>query len=352
MNTRERTIFAEKMIIPVGLLGALLYAVGGPWDQLIHVQRGHTLLAVPHLIVAGGFFLYIFSGMLAFFILRGGRLSSGERNSLKVVVLGAISIPLGWAFDESWHWIFGTDMTAWSPPHVAIFFGMGSVLLGLALLEANRKKHSGWFSWSAMRLMFFFASIFFVALFFFVDFDAPGMAQFITSTRPSFSYPIAITGTIVFLALLTVNVTQRPGFATIASLIAWGYYVGIGLLLGTIDIAGDDPRRILPPFPIFVPAIVIDVFLLATLRKRSFPLPYSTHLWASVLAASLCYAGVIVWAKFYTHLSQQGSEAAMPWIAWYVFVLAVALLAEAASFRICSSASKKIPTKPRSDDTI
>ncbi|MFY9457729.1 MAG: hypothetical protein WAP23_02260, partial [Candidatus Spechtbacterales bacterium] len=238
MDRRAMSVFAEKTIIPVGIIAALLYAVGGPWDQMIHVRQGHTLLATPHLIIGGGLFLYIFSGILAFRIWHGASLAPGERNILKLIMLGAAVLPFGLVIDELWHRIFGVDMTAWSPPHVIIFLGIISALLGLALLEANRARQMrGRFSWSYIRLVFFLASIFFVALFFFIDFDVPTMA-YVTQTRPEFSYVGALTGVITFLLLLTLAVTKRPGTATLVTLIAWGYYTGMGLALGVIDFSG------------------------------------------------------------------------------------------------------------------
>lgn len=138
MNKQAASGFAQKIIIPVGLLGALLYAIGGPWDQMIHVNQGHTPLATPHLIIGAGLSFYVFSGILASCILRGKNNPRETKNSLKLIVLGAVLLPFGLAFDESWHWIFAVDMTAWSPPHIAILFGMTGVLLGLALFETNR----------------------------------------------------------------------------------------------------------------------------------------------------------------------------------------------------------------------
>lgn len=314
--------FAQKTIMPAGLLGALLYAIGGPWDQLIHVQRGHTLLATPHLVIAGGLCLYIFSGVLAFFILRGGFLPQRERNSLKIMALGAVMLPIGWVFDELWHRIFGMDMTAWSPPHIVIFFGMVSVLLGLAFFEANRarQRRSSGVSWFNIRLIFFFASIFFVALFFFIDFDVPGMAQLITSTRPEFSYPVALTGVIVFLSFLAASTARRAGAATIAALLAWGYYTGIGALLGVIDFEGNGPHGILPPFPIVIPALFFDFLLFVLLwAKRSFP-SFSQMIGVAILVAAFCFFSIAIWAKLYTHLPQQLPENSMRWVAWVIFV--------------------------------
>jgi len=327
-------LFADKWIIPAGLLGALLYAIGGPWDQLIHVHQGHTLLATPHLIIGAGLSLYIFSGIvLTPLILRRGCLSSGERNSLRLVALGAIILPFGFAFDESWHRIFGVDMTAWSPPHVAIFLSMAAVLLGFALLEANRARQRAYsgLSWADARLMFFFASIFFVALFFFIDFDVPGMAQWITSTRPAFSYPIATTGVIVFLALFAITVTQKPGFATVAALIAWGYYTGMGVALGVIDFAGEDLHRILPPFPIVAPILAADALFFLT---KKLGISLSMHpLWpAAFFTALLCYVSIIVWVELYAQLPHQGFGADTLWFRWFPFVFLIAICAEAAAF--------------------
>lgn len=327
---------AKKIIIPVGLLAALLYAIGGPWDQYIHVHQGHTLLATPHLIIGGGLSLYVFSGILAFFIWRGTRLSRGERNSLKLIILGASVLPFGFVIDELWHRIFGVDMTAWSPPHVAIFFGMISALLGLASLEANRKERSGWFSWSAVRLIFFFASIFFVALFFFIDFDVPGMA-YITQTRPEFSYVGALTGVVTFLLLLTLAATRRPGTATLAALIAWGYYTGMGLALGVIDFSGSDPRRILPPFPLVIPAVAFDLLTFALLGKRGLPPLFNARFLYGLLAtaiviAPVCYFSIVVWAELYTQLPQQLMGKSVHWFLWLPLAFAIAFFSALAAF--------------------
>jgi hypothetical protein len=344
MMAQNKATFAGKNIIPVGILAALLYAIGGPWDQMIHVRQGHTLLATPHLIIGGGLSLYIFSGILALFILRDPRISYGERNALKLIMLGAAALPIGLIIDELWHKIFGVDMTAWSPPHVAIFFGMVSALLGLALLEANRKERSGWFSWSSMRLIFFFASIFFVVLFFFIDFDVPGMA-YITQTRPEFSYVGALTGVLTFLFLLTLASTRRPGAATLATLVAWGYYTGMGLALGVIDFRGVDPHRILPPFPIVVTAIMFDLFTFALLGKRGLPPLFNARflyglLIMAITIAPVCYFSIFIWAELYTELPQQLMERGEHWLVWLLATPAIALVSSLAAFLTASWAMR------------
>lgn len=375
MDSSTTSLSPRKIILPIGLLGALAYAVGGSWDQMIHVQQGHTLLATPHLVIGGGILAYVVCGILAFMMWRHDTLPTSKRAmafvlasytllsplvipflawrdkkippiGLLVIMLGQILLTYGIVMDESWHWIFGLDMTAWSPPHVAILFGMGNILFGLALYEVGRNhfNNTQFGRGSTLKLVALFASIFFVTLFFFVDFDAPGILSLVEG-RPAFSYIASLSGVTVFILLISYTITRRVGIATASALCAWAYYTFVGLLLGTIDTtsfehqhsvavlletaeaAADHHSQILIPFPIVFPALAFDLLLLGRARKWSFPLSFKSLLPIAFVATSVCFVSIAAWAQLYTQLPQQLPAESSTWLIWYaVFVPAIAVL--------------------------
>lgn len=141
--------FANKAIIPIGIAGVLIYGPSVHWDALMHVQKGHTLLAPPHLAIIFALGLYGACGILALSILLGKKRLPGSRNTLLMIVTGVVILPVSLTIDELWHRLFGVDMTAWSPPHVFTTYGQVSLLWGLAVFEAHRKAETyrRLFSW-------------------------------------------------------------------------------------------------------------------------------------------------------------------------------------------------------------
>lgn len=334
MVRQDKTAFAEKLIVFFGLLGALLYAIGTMWDVHIHVYYGHSQLAPPHLTVGAGILLYVFVGLiLAPLGLRGKRVLGTERKGLVIIILFAVVLVLGIFFHEMWHLLFGKDMTAWSPPHVGILLSVMGILFGFTVREAAgiSPKPYRWPLWSRIRGIIFLASLFFVTLFFFIDFDAPGLTQLVTPTRPGFSYAGSLIGMMVFLSLLTGKVTRRAGVATLVTLIAWGYYTSVGIVIGVIGFAGEDPNMVLPPLPIVVPALAVDLLFFFLLKKQSFPLSTFASRGVALVAALICYGCLIAWVELYTRLPQQGPQWPMMWLVWLPLILIIALCAEVAA---------------------
>lgn len=332
LNKRFLSISIKRPLISLGVLAAFLFAFGMLWDTYIHVYYAHTLLAVPHVIVLAGFAVYGVIGLSACrMLLKDKKVSSSERNSLKIVALGTLALP-GAFGDELWHKISGIDMTAWSFPHLFILLSMASVLVGLVSLEINQTKRN--FSQSAIRpskwlLVFFASSVFFILMFAFMDFDAPDFHNKLT--RPPISYPIAMTGTFVFGFTLITCILEYRGIISITTFIAWVFYVGTGLATKAINLEGVAPQ-ILPPFPIFFPAIFFDIAIAkyACVGKiRASPRVLNP---AIFMGATACYWGVVAWAKLYNKLPQSLSGGLSEWAMWYFITLAITFASAGAAY--------------------
>jgi len=315
--------FGQRALVSLGLLGVSGFVLVVQWDTLIHQQRGHQRLEPAHLVILGTFVLYAVCGALSLAMQRSQRISVRERNGLKLVLLGGGFILPAVVIDELWHKIFGKDMTAWSFPHIIMFFCMATVLFGIAVfaIQSGGKERRGLLSSSNFPVLVLFTGIFFLVPFFFMDFDLPAFAR-LAETRPGFTYSVTATGVIVFLLLLMVNISRGPGTVMAAAFLAWALVVATGLAFGTMDMTATAPRGVVyAPFPTVVLVIPVWFFLLVV--KKRFPLSLPTLFAMGLLGTTAGFWGIVAWVKAYTKLPQAVSGGPADWFAWYVLSLAV-----------------------------
>jgi len=291
----------SKCIVLVGIFAIVSVIVGGQWDAWMHAKQGHTVFAVPHLIIIGGFSLFFVSGIFALsMLLKDRKLLDRERRSMWLVAVGGIMTPIGLVLDEGWHRFINLDMTVWSIPHGLMFLSVTCVLVGLADFTIHRNK---------LLPIFFFAAILTVGFFSLLDFDQPHMS-WVADSRPGFTYAITITGISTFTFALIITAMRHVGLVTAIASIAWILYTAIGY---TVGMTGGFFNAF-PPFPIIIPAIALDISLLVFRGRFLIP---------AFISATTCYWGVIGWATLYTgsKLPQQLSGGPIDWLIWYVIFI-------------------------------
>ena len=127
-------------VLHVGALGIVLFLMGGYWDVAWHIDLGRdTFWSPPHLLIYAGVLLLLGSLALGFgeaWRRRASgrppqagpalRLPGGVWMSPGLVMagLGALMSLTSAPVDELWHWVYGQDVTIWSPPHLQLIFGV------------------------------------------------------------------------------------------------------------------------------------------------------------------------------------------------------------------------------------
>jgi len=138
--------------LPTGVAGgALLLAVFGfYWDVATHIDNGRDPgpFANPsHYFIIAGLAGVAFAGYLSLLIGRdddGGVSLRGRHVPIGGVLLfvcGVIAL-LGFPLDDTWHRIFGEDVTLWGPTHIQMVGGaaLSTLAIWVLLVEAKRAR--------------------------------------------------------------------------------------------------------------------------------------------------------------------------------------------------------------------
>jgi hypothetical protein len=261
------------------------------------------------------------------------RANDPTRCALKIVFAGSglvvISLTI---FDELWHVFFGFDTTGWSPPHLTFWFGMLIELFGLVMLSRIIPRASAQLP-SAVghhgELLLICAAILVILLFNFLEYDVPASAD-IADERPPFTYPVL--GTFLFVTgLLVVMAAIKRTFAvTICAAIAWLFFGMTGWIIEQVS----GVSYVVFPFPIVIPALALDSWLVVIGRNK-IPRLCSEFLYASLVVSVVCYWSMIAWAAYIMALPHQLSGNPLDWIRWFfMYIPALALVAGSSAWQL------------------
>jgi hypothetical protein len=232
--------------------GFVAFTVGGLWDTQVHsVGGGHDDFAPPHLLLIGASLLFAAGGAVTLFVHRRSRMP--DKTALSVTAWSAIGLFVSlWVVDQAWHTMFGLDQSAWSPPHLLCFISVFASLWGLLVVCRARAEVDAWHDAYVLGLG---GAILVVALFAFSEHDLPGSTALATA-RPPWTYTAGGAFLFTTCLLLLRGTTQVTWGVTIPAVGAWLFFwlTGVG-----IEIASGLPY-IEPPFPIWIPAVVLDSF--------------------------------------------------------------------------------------------
>lgn len=328
MNNSSSASTRERLLLTLAFTAMIVSSAGGHWDGWLHAKQGHTLLAIPHLIILAGFFLFGITGALALFLLKtdsGSRLKRGQCRGTWLVAIGGLGVPGAAFFDQAWHWVLGEDQTIWSLPHVLLLFFAALIFFGGALTIVSRRSHAqfAWVKssdWPALLLLGTMLLPFFIA---FAEFDQP-ILSWLSNVRPGHIYPVTTSLAATFLLVAIASILKRYGAVTAVALGAYLLYSGSSFVVSlTVDY-----YDMLPSFPIVIPALALDTCLYLSRRwvNLSFS-KLSEYLILCALTATVSYWTVIAWASLYTQgkLPQQLSGSIENWAAWYGMILGMSV---------------------------
>jgi len=307
-----------------GIIATALISMGALWDTLIHITRGHWLLAPAHLVIIAATLIFTACGGAVRFFMR--RADVAIRRSLNMVFSGSALVFVSLTvLDEIWHVFFGFDTTGWSPPHLLFWLGMLVELFGLVLLcQILSQIRAPLASPGAPQgeLLLVCAAVLVILLFNFLEYDVPASAV-IADERPPFTYPVLGTFLFVTGLLVVMEAIKRPFTVTMSAAIAWLFFGMTGVMIEQLS----GISYVVFPFPIVIPALALDGWIVVV-RHGKPPRRYTEFLVAALFVGGVCYWSMIGWAAYVVALPHQLSGTPAEWIGWFfLFIPALSLVA-------------------------
>jgi len=219
-------------------IGGMAVTVGGFWDEVWHRAYGFPfgpdLLWRPHLLIYMGLLTPPLLGFLS--LIRVTRGSKGTMQQkfradpalgflVMVGLLTAFSVPL----DPVWHTIYGTDISAWSLPHLLLLTCTSLVMIMAAFMLLTTVEPKKWRGvWRAnpedwLLILFFSFAIIPQLQVLVTDWEsANAMAQL----RPIWLLPVLFVVLATFTGSIANRATRTFGAATVIAVLAlavrWG----------------------------------------------------------------------------------------------------------------------------------
>jgi hypothetical protein len=244
--------------------------VGGAlWDASMHfltglVPGGSDFLWPPHLMIYSGFLLAFAVGAAGILLLVSSRQEAGSRDPRRWVrsfpMIGAVVLASAYTLiaipgDALWHELVGPDLTAWSPPHMAIAAAMTAVVLcgvGLLLQARQERRPSAWLVFGLYGLLGLTLNILYTVGV--LEWELPsGLARMIAE-RPGWAYPV-VAGSVTFFVFSLARFSTRHRLAatgTALSFLGFRFLVS-ALLTSSGNVAPVTPLWCLPA------ALVVDL---------------------------------------------------------------------------------------------
>jgi hypothetical protein len=267
-SRRMSPTLAMAMAAALGVSAALM--VGGAlWDASMHlltglVPGGRDFLWPPHLMIYTGFLLAFAVGAAGILLLVSSRHQAASRDPRRWVrgypMIGAVVLASGYTLmaipgDALWHQLVGPDLTAWSPPHMAIAAAMTAVVLcgvGLLLQARQERRPSAWLALGLYALFGLTLNILYTVGV--LEWELPsGLARMIAE-RPAWAYPV-VAGCVGFFLFSLARFSTRHRMAATAaalSFLAFRFLVS-AFLISSGNVAPVTPLWFLPA------ALVIDL---------------------------------------------------------------------------------------------
>ena len=309
------------------VVGSAVFLLGGYWDVSWHIIIGRdTFWSPPHLVLYAGIIAILAACASA--VAQAAAAARGRGPALPgplvalpfglrlppgilVTMVGAGMSLASAPIDDTWHRLYGLDVTVWSPPHIMLVAGMViapfGALIGLTL-ETNRRLparlrrmwHDTGQLWrmpsSELAAIAAGGVILATALAVLAeyDFDLP-IYQLVY-------HPIILSALSAFILVAAARASGRIGAATLAALAYTAMRLAIHAELVLLD-------GIRPQIPLVLAAAPLIDLVLVGLPLRP--------MWVRAALAGAGFAGALV-AVQVPYLQARG------WVQWEPEMLAVA----------------------------
>ena len=206
--------------LAAAVLGAAMMPFGAYWDISFHSEAGReTFFSAPHLMIYGGILLALVALLASL-----GRKPAEMRwrdhlqaNRVRQVAMIGMLVVLGSApLDELWHYLFGLDVSVWSPPHAVLIFGAVTAILALSAMEVGRHGPP-----IALLRALLVAAALLAGNVFLAEFEYPFPSWHISQTRPDLLYPAFL----LLFALIASLVARRSIALRFGATLSVGIYL-------------------------------------------------------------------------------------------------------------------------------
>ncbi len=280
---RTQTLPARLRLLLAVLLSvvSLNVVVGGVWDEVWHrkygLPFGDDFFWRPHLMMYSFFAsvaLIAFAGL--FYIMRNGKGTMQQRFRANPVV-GLLVLVGGFMMfalpaDPAWHALYGVDLSAWSLPHIVLFWSFVAVMFLIPALVLTTIPPRVWGSIARIR----FKDVFILLAYVFVmtlillllttEWDSAVVVDPLLLGRPDWLLPVNILLNAVVIGTLANHSTRYFGAATLVGVCAVVMRVGLLALLDYDGISVEPWLLALPPM------IALDLWYgFNIVRRRAAP---------------------------------------------------------------------------------
>lgn len=263
---------SDAQLLWLWVLAFGLKLVGATADASWHFKYLRETLAIPHVINIIGNFVGF--GLLIYQLVQRRFL---DKKGFWVTWAGAITFTVAAPLDDLYHRLFGLDLTSWSPPHYALYFGTFLTLLGcLRMVVGLRERLSpAVYLWIAGFLAFFlmedvafpmvqqeYGAVTLLLVELGQWNPAPDLLALVKDPYyhaygmlPTWLYPVYLTGSYLFSMSLARQLTKLRWGATLTTALYLGFRVLARLVLGSMM---DLPVSYIPFFILAV-AVMVDL---------------------------------------------------------------------------------------------
>jgi hypothetical protein len=218
-------------------IGGMAVTVGGFWDEVWHrvygFPFGPDLLWRPHILIYMGLLTPPLLAMISLFrVMRSGKGTMQQKFRadpvLSFLVMAGLLLAVAEPLDPVWHTIYGTDISAWSLPHLLLIC-TSLVMFLAAFIQLTTMEKLEWRGiWQAspgqwLIVLFFTFAMTNQLQVLATDWEAGnGMSQL----RPVWLLPLIFIVLATFLGSIANRATRTYGAATIIAVfsiaIRWG----------------------------------------------------------------------------------------------------------------------------------
>lgn len=264
---------SDTQLLWLWVLAFGLKLIGATADASWHFKYLRETLAIPHVINIIGNFVGF--GLLIYQLVNRRFL---DKKGFWVTWWGAVFFIVAAPLDDLYHRLYGLDLTSWSPPHYALYFGTFLMLLGCLRMTVGlrTKLPPRFYLWVAGLLAFFlmedvafpmvqqeYGSIVIMLNELGLWQPAPDLLAMVKDVYlhaygflPNWLYPVYLVGSYLFTMSLARHLTGLRWGATLTTGLYLGFRVLSRLILG--GLMGLPVSYV--PFFILAAAVMVDLF--------------------------------------------------------------------------------------------
>ena len=286
----------RRLIGSLLVLAMLVEVIGGIWDETWHrrygIPFGKDFFWRPHILIYAGLMaIVLLAGIGWIALMRRGRGSLVQRFRadpvLGVLILTGLFLLYALPADPIWHSIYGTDLSAFSIPHVLLTLLLViASLSGCALLLTSSPARS-WqrtlrFGWDDLLPLLAFVTVLLTTLLLLTaDWTGLDSARLASRTgtafqRPEWLLPTFILAMASLAGVLANETLRRLGVATLVGVISFA------LRLALVNWFGS-PVHDANSWLLCLPSLILIDTLYAYRIRQNQPVPW----WMVGVAASL-----------------------------------------------------------------